>query len=183
MNEEVSIPAQLAILRRSLYDTQQELAKTLIERAEMHEQWLELATMDMDSAHDQHMRKKAEEELAKVKAQLQAIEEVKTGQIKIEDTESVHLESPTYCAFCGRIFPEAIEATEQIRAHLLKCPKHPLGIELTEVKVQRDRLAGTVSRVRSAFGGASGAVANGSFENGIISLCCEALAELEKEKR
>ena len=119
---------------------------------------------------------KALGEFAKVKAQLQAIEEVKAGNIRIEDTTSVHLESPTYCAFCGKIFTDAPDQTDQIKAHLLECPKHPLGIELIKVKGQRDRLAKVLKDISITLGGDK-CTCGGCVYCDIA----KALAELEKE--
>ena len=42
--------------------------------------------------------------------------------------ENVKMESPTYCAFCGEIFPtDAPTGLDAIRAHVEVCPKHPIA--------------------------------------------------------
>ncbi len=115
------------ITQKYIYQLEEELTKWKAETFERGNVILELETR----------ARKLEAELAKAGAQLQAIEEVKAGNIRIEDTTSIHLESPTYCAFCGRIFPgDAPDQTEQVKAHLQECPKHPLGIALGKVKTE-----------------------------------------------
>ena len=42
--------------------------------------------------------------------------------------ENVTMESPTYCAFCGEIFPtDAPSGLEAAQAHVAVCAQHPIA--------------------------------------------------------
>jgi hypothetical protein len=45
-----------------------------------------------------------------------------------------------YCAFCGAEFVEGVTQQEQLLAHIKTCDKHPLGIEIRELRRQVDLL-------------------------------------------
>ena len=78
--------------------------------------------------------------IAELEAQIKAIQGVEDGSIRIDDTKSILLHSPTYCAFCGKMFPDTEDSTDAIRAHVQECQKHPLAKRIVELEAENAKL-------------------------------------------
>ncbi len=92
-----------------------------------------------DTAEAFQERDDAVERAGKAEAKLASIKGVKTGAIRIRDTKSVLLHSPTYCAFCGQMFTDTENSTEQIREHIEQCPDHPLRKRAQQAEAELER--------------------------------------------
>jgi len=100
----------------------------------------------------------------RLEVQLATIQEIKDGTIRIKDTGSVLLHSPTYCAFCGQMFPDTEKSTEQIRAHVTDCTRHPLNIRLREVKRENRRLEQRAEKAEAELARLRGGISRGEKE-------------------